>query len=103
MATYIKKGIGAGEIAQADAKVRATVEGILSDIEARGDRAIRELSRKFDNWDPQTFRLSDAEIEASISKVSKGDLDDIRFAQSQVRRFAETQKDCLEDLEDQNE
>ena len=99
MATYIKKGIEADEIAQADAKVRATVEGILSDIETRGDRAIRELSRKFDNWDPQTFRLSDAEIEASISKVPKGDLDDIRFAQSQVRSFAKKQKACLEDLE----
>ena len=99
MATYIKKGIEAGEIAQADAKVRATVEGILSDIETRGDPAIRELSRKFDNWDPQTFRLSDAEIEAAISKVPKGDLDDIRFAQSQVRSFAEKQKACLEDLE----
>ena len=99
MAIYIKKGIEAGEIAQADAKVRATVEGILSDIETRGDRAIRELSRKFDNWDPQTFRLSDTEIEAAISKVSKGDLDDIRFAQSQVRSFAEKQKACLEDLE----
>ena len=99
MATYIKKGIEAGEIAQADAKVRATVEGILFDIEPRGDPAIRELSRKFDNWDPQTFRLSDAEIEAAISKVPKGDLDDIRFAQSQVRSFAKKQKACLEDLE----
>ena len=99
MATYIKKGIEAGEIAQDDAKVRATVEGILSDIETRGDPAIRELSRKFDNWDPQTFRLSDAEIEAAISKVPKGDLDDIRFAQSQVRSFAKKQKACLEDLE----
>ena len=99
MATYIKKGIEAGEIAQADAKVRATVEGILSDIETRGDPAVRELSRKFDNWDPQTFRLSDAEIEAAISKVPKGDLDDIRFAQSQVRSFAKKQKACLEDLE----
>ena len=99
MATYIKKGIEAGEIAEADAKVRATVEGILSDIETRGDPAIRELSRKFDNWDPQTFRLSDAEIEAAISKVPKGDLNDIRFAQSQVRSFAEKQKACLEDLE----
>ena len=99
MATYIKKGIEAAEIAQADAKVRATVEDILSDIETRGDRAIRELSRKFDNWDPQTFRLSDAEIEAAISKVPKGDLDDIRFAQLQVRSFAKKQKACLEDLE----
>ena len=99
MATYLKKGIEAGEIAQADAKVRATVEGILSDIEIRGDRAIRELPRKFDDWNPQTFRLSDAEIEVAISKVPKGDLNDIRFAQSQVRNFAEKQKACLEDLE----
>ena len=99
MAVYLKRGKEAGEIAEADAKVRVIVEGILSDIDARGDSAVRELSKKFDNWDPATFRLTDAEIEAAISKVPKGDLQDIRFAQSQVRKFAEKQKECLPDLE----
>ena len=60
MVTYLKTGIDADEVADADGKVRATVEGILSDIETRGDSAVRELSKKFDNWDPQTFRLSAA-------------------------------------------
>ena len=99
MGKYLKKGRDAREIAKADAKVRATVESILSDIEARGDVAVGEFSKKFDNWDPETFRLSDTEIEAAISKVPTGDLDDIRFAQSQVRNFAEQQKACLQDLE----
>ncbi len=99
MAIYIKKSIEASQIAEADAKVRTTVEGVLADIETRGDPAVRELSKKFDDWDPPTFYLSDVEIERSISKVPKRVLDDIHFAQSQIRNFAEKQKACLQDLE----
>ena len=99
MATYLKKRIAAEEIAEADAKVRTTVEGILSDIETRGDDAVRALSQKFDNWCPDKFRLSELDIESAISKVPPGDLEDIRFAQAQVRNFAEKQKACLKDLE----
>jgi sulfopropanediol 3-dehydrogenase len=86
-------------IEQADAKVRATVEGILGEVKARGDKAIRELSKKFDNWEPKDFRLTPAEIEKAIAQVSKRDLEDIKFAQAQVRNFAQKQRDTMKDLE----
>jgi sulfopropanediol 3-dehydrogenase len=86
-------------IEQADAKVRATVEGILGEVKARGDKAIRELSKKFDNWEPKDFRLTPAEIEKAIAQVSKRDLEDIKFAQTQVRNFAQKQRDTMKDLE----
>ena len=91
MARHLKRGIDAGLRAEADAKVRSTVESILSDIETRGDAAVRDLSGKFDGWSPASFRLTGAEIEAAMSKVAKRDLDDIRFAQALVRSFAEKQ------------
>ncbi|MET4636425.1 histidinol dehydrogenase [Kaistia defluvii] len=99
MAKYLKRGQDQSTVADNDAKVRATVEGILADIGKRGDAAVRELSERFDSWSPETFRLSDADIEAALSKVSKQDLDDIRFAQAQVRNFAEKQRACILDLE----
>jgi sulfopropanediol 3-dehydrogenase len=99
MATYIKSGLDQADVEEADARVRATVEGILEEIEKRGDEAVRELSRKFDNWEPAEFRLTDEEIDAAVAKVSQRDLDDIAFAQDQVRNFAEKQKACLQDLE----
>ena len=99
MARYLKKGKVAAEVAESDAKVRATVEVILADIEARGDIAVRELSAKFDGWSPSSFRLTTEEIEAAIGQVPDQDVDDIRFAQEQVRNFAEKQKECLNDLE----
>ena len=92
MATHLKTAQAAATRAEADSKVRSTVEGILADIEARGDAAVRELSSKFDNWAPASFRLSKQEIEAAVAQVSKRDLEDIRFAQAQVRNFAEKQK-----------
>lgn len=99
MARHLKTARSADERADADAKVRATVEGILGEIEAQGDAAVRRYSERFDNWSPASFRLSEQEIEAALSKVSKSDLDDIRFAQAQVRNFAEKQRACLTDLE----
>jgi sulfopropanediol 3-dehydrogenase len=99
MARYLKRGMDAGAIKAADAKVRETVETILSAIEERRDAAVRELSQKFDNWSPQDFRLSAPEIERAIAKMSKRDLDDIKFAQAQVRNFAQKQRETLRDLE----
>ncbi len=99
MAKYLKQGLGQAEVDEADAKVRAQVEAILADIQERGDDAVRELSEKFDDWSPHSFRLTEAEIEAAMSKVAKRDLDDIRFAQEQVRNFAEHQKAALRDVE----
>ena len=99
MARYLKKGKGAAEVAEGDARVRATVESILADIELRGDDAVRELSEKFDSWSPPSFRLSVEEIQTAIDQVSPQDLADIQFAQAQVRNFAQNQKACLTDLE----
>src|SRR6202045_1254928 len=99
MARYLKHGMDASAIKAADAKVRETVETILADVEARRDAAVRELSQKFDKWSPQNFRLSEEEVERAIAKVEKRDLDDIRFAQAQVRNFAEKQRATLNDLE----
>lgn len=99
MAIHLKTAQAAATRAEADQKVRTTVEAILADIEARGDIAVRELSQKFDNWSPASFRLTEAEIEAALSKLSARELADIRFAQSNVRAFAEHQKAALRDLE----
>jgi sulfopropanediol 3-dehydrogenase len=99
MIRHLKTAKTNEERAQDDAKVRASVEQILADISARGDVAIRELSEKFDRYSPPSFRLGEAEIEAAMSKVARRDLDDIRFAQAQVRGFAEHQKAALKDIE----
>jgi sulfopropanediol 3-dehydrogenase len=89
----------AGAIKAADAKVRETVEAILAQVEERKDAAIREFSEKFDKWSPQDFRLSAQEIERAISQVRQRDLEDIKFAQAQVRNFAQKQRDSMRDLE----
>jgi sulfopropanediol 3-dehydrogenase len=89
----------AGAIKAADAKVRETVESILADIDARKDQAVKDLSKKFDNWSPKDFRLSPQEIEAAIAQVPRRDLDDIKFAQAQVRNFAQKQRETMHDLE----
>tara|TARA_B100001059_G_scaffold129148_1_gene129039 strand:+ start:3229 stop:4536 length:1308 start_codon:yes stop_codon:yes gene_type:complete len=99
MAKWLKEGKSENEIIEADAKVRNTVETILNDVSKRGDEAVRELSIKFDNYDPENFILSQNEIEKAIDKVSKRDLEDIKFAQSQVRNFASKQLECIKDLE----
>lgn len=97
--TYLKSGKTEADRAADDAKVRGTVEATLNDIRDRGDAAIRELSAKFDNYSPQSFRLTESEIEAAMQKVSARDMDDIRFAQRQIRTFAEAQRASMVDIE----
>ena len=99
MARWLKRGMDAGEIKVADAKVRETVEGILGRVDEHKDAAIREFSKKFDNWEPKEFRLTPSEIEKAISQVVKRDLEDIKFAQTQVRTFAQKQRESMLDLE----
>jgi sulfopropanediol 3-dehydrogenase len=99
MARYLKRGMDVGAIKAADAQVRQTVEQILAEVEAKGDTAVRALSEKFDKWSPASFKLSDSEVERAISQVAKRDLDDIKFAQAQVRNFAQKQRETLRDLE----
>ena len=97
--TWLKRGKTQAERAADDATVRATVESVMKDIETRGDAAVRELSVKFDRYDPPAFRLTPSEIEAAIQKVAPRDIQDIRFAQTQIRRFAEVQRASMADVE----
>ena len=96
---YLKSGKPQIERSEDDAKVRAVVEDALADIEARGDAAIRDLADKFDNYTPESYRLSQREIDELIAEVSPRDMEDIRFAQAQVRKFAEIQRASMQDVE----
>jgi len=96
---YIKRGKSIDEKALADAKVQDTVKGILSQVHERGDDAVRELSAKFDGWQPESFRLSPAQIEEIVGSLSAQVITDIQFAQTQVRNFAKAQRAALQDIE----
>jgi sulfopropanediol 3-dehydrogenase len=99
MAEWLKRGATSETKADSDRKVRDIVEGILADIEARGDAAVRDLSIKFDNWDRDTYQLTPAEIQDCIDQLSGQDLKDIEFAQTQVRNFAKIQRASMQDVE----
>jgi sulfopropanediol 3-dehydrogenase len=99
MAHHLKTG-RRPELATADAKrVRDIVTGIIEDIESRGETALREISERFDKWSPPSFRLSSREIEGCLSQLSRRNLDDIKFAQAQVRNFAHVQRSAIKDVE----
>ena len=99
MIKYLKRGKDVQIRLDDDAKVRQTVEDIIKDVEVRGDVAVREYSKKFDNWDPSDFRLSQAEIEKARKALSPREIEDITFAQKQVRNFAQIQRDSMKDVE----
>ncbi|MBN9548424.1 MAG: histidinol dehydrogenase [Alphaproteobacteria bacterium] len=99
MIRILKSGRSAEAKATDASAVRSAVESVLIDVEARGDAALRDLSQKFDRWSPPSFRLSQDEIDACVRALSSRQLDDIRFAQAQIRRFAEVQKAALKDVE----
>jgi sulfopropanediol 3-dehydrogenase len=99
MIRHLKTGQTAAATAEKQAEVRKTVEGILENIAAHGERAVREYSAKFDNWSPASFRLTEAEIEACVQAVPEQVRGDIEFAQTQIRNFALSQKSALRDIE----
>jgi sulfopropanediol 3-dehydrogenase len=99
MIRQIKTGISDAEKHDADVKVRQTVEAILEDVAKRGDAAVRELSAKFDKWEPKEFRLDQADIRALIDSLPTQTIEDIKFAQAQIRRFAEAQLSTLREIE----
>jgi len=99
MAKFIKEGIGVEAVEEADAKVRQVVESTINDVRTRGDAAVRELSEKFDKWSPENFRLSMKEREAIVASLPQQTIDDIKFAQTQVRNFAKAQRAALHDVE----
>ena len=99
MPRHIKTAALAGQQEEVDAKIRGTVEGIIADVAKRGDAAVRELSERFDKWSPPSFRLSTDEIAALVAEVSPQTIEDIKFAQSQIRNFAEIQRASMRDVE----
>jgi sulfopropanediol 3-dehydrogenase len=99
MAKYLKKGLPSVESDAANVKVQETVSKIIADVRQRGDAAVRELSERFDGWSPPDFRLSRSEIDSLVASVSPETVEDIRFAQAQIRKFAEHQRAALKDIE----
>ncbi len=97
MAIHLKRRIAAEVTEEMDRKVRETVEAILADVKKRGDAAVREYSQKFDRWVPK--KLSRSRIEAILAKVPASTLEDIKFAQAQIRSFAEHQRAAIRDIE----
>ncbi|RAZ67314.1 histidinol dehydrogenase [Planococcus maitriensis] len=99
MVKVLKAGKSQEEVSANDSKVSQIVAEALKDVETRGDAAVRELSEKFDKWAPESFRLSDAEINEIVSKVPDSVIEDIKFAQKNIKAFAEAQLDSLNDVE----
>jgi len=96
---YLKKGKTAEDKAIDDAQVSEVVKNTLKVIEEKGDAAVREFSEKFDKYSPKSYKLSSAEIDSLIANVSDRDMKDIKFAQEQVRNFAQAQRDSMQDIE----
>ncbi|ANH81851.1 histidinol dehydrogenase [Niabella ginsenosidivorans] len=99
MIRYIKKGKSDAELKAAETKIKETVEQIIKDIEEQGDAAVRSYSESFDQWAPSAFRLTKDEIRQIINRVPQQQIDDILFAQEQIRHFAEQQRSAIKDIE----
>ena len=101
MATWLKKAITEEKRDEDQKQIRDTVEKILIDVDKRGDEAVSELSKKFDNWSPDEFMLSKDEVKACVDRLDKQTIDDILFAQKQIRNFAQIQRNSMEDVEEE--
>lgn len=101
MIRIVKEGRSASQIRTETEEIQRTVEAILAEVELDGDAAVRRLSQKFDHWSPARFRLARAEIDACVAELSPQAIGDIRFAQEQVRKFAEIQRSALKDVEEE--
>lgn len=99
MAIWLKKAIPQEDRRKDQEKVRKIVEELIADVEKRGDTAVREMSERFDKWSPAAFRLAPEAIQQCIDGLDERALDDIKFAQEQIRNFAQVQKDALQDVE----
>ncbi|MEO8220545.1 MAG: histidinol dehydrogenase [Specibacter sp.] len=99
MSHVLKSAIPTGHTGSSQPSVRATVETVIDDIRTRGDAAVREYSEKFDAWSPKDFRLSLTQIEEIIATLPQQVIEDITFVQDQVRRFAQAQRDSMQDIE----
>ncbi|HJL94388.1 MAG TPA: histidinol dehydrogenase, partial [SAR324 cluster bacterium] len=101
MASWLKEAISEEKRDKAQKQIRDTVEKLLEDIDKRGDAAVRELSKRFDNWSPDEFRLSEKEIQSCINRLDSQTIDDIYFAQEQIKNFAQIQRNSMKDVEEE--
>jgi len=99
MIRQIKRGITYAESKEADARVRATVENMLNDVSEKGDAAVRELSARLDKWSPESFKLSQEQIQDIVEGLPQQVISDIKFAQTQIRNFAQKQREAIKDIE----
>ena len=99
MIRYIKKRSDSNNVSENKSSIEETVRSILGDIRERGDAALEHYSGHFGNWSPENFRLSEEEIDAAISKLNKSEIEDIRFAQNQIKNFAQKQLETMNELE----
>ena len=99
MAAFLKTGSTDAEKNEDNNSIKSAVEATLSEIEKHGDAAVIELSKKFDNWAPETFRLSEKDIDSCLEELTEENIKDIKFAQAQVRNFAELQRTAITDIE----
>ena len=99
MIRYIKKRSESNSVSEDKSSIEETVRSILNDIRERGDAALVHYSGHFDNWSPESFQLSEDEIDAAISKLNKSEIEDIKFAQNQIRHFAQKQLETMNELE----
>lgn len=95
----MKSGLQSEQKHSVSRETQEAVQALLDDIATRGDAAVRELSERFDGWDPEDFRLSPGEIEEAVSSLPETTVEDIQFAQTQIRRFAEAQRAAIQDVE----
>ena len=99
MIKYLKKGKQEEEKKDFLQSVKTTVENILEDIEQDGDKAVAKYSETFDKWNPKSFRLTEEEIKACYEELDDSVIEDIKWAQTQVRNFAQIQRDSMKDVE----
>ncbi len=99
MKKVLKEAIALFEVDGNDKKVREAVEGLIDEVKAGGDKAVREISERFDKWSPESFRLSQEQINEIVASVDPQTIEDIKFAQTQIRNFATHQKNALREIE----
>ncbi len=102
MTRIVRKGMRQPMLGASDAKLRSVVEGMLREVEKRGDAAVREFSERLDGWTHERFRLDASEIGSIVASVDARVIDDIRFAQEQIRNFAMKQREAIRDIEVEN-
>lgn len=99
MVKFLKKGKGHTSNYYVDEQIENAVKEIIKQVETHGEKAVREYSNKFDNWNPESFRLTKEEIEEIIKQVPEETINDIKFAQEQIRNFAQKQREAIKDIE----